>query len=380
MKKCDCCGTPLSDFEVKFHSEAGSPAAISEKCWTCSRANEAFSGADVENKGDKKQIFYCAAGLLAIFVAFLPLLPFLDEYELPLLMSLYSTLAVIFCIAVGAFVSHPILTRFFSRSKESRLRIDPPEQRYGTRYSPVTTHYEGRERFDGTFIVNKVTRGGAEQVDRWEWHSTNNQKIDGILGMYDSLLQKIIYITALLFLGISFVFWAIPYIAYKVLKNKLALEKRAKIPAALQKAYRTSLAAAKPMPLTYHDKVGFLVSRENCQKKPKHSEGDAFLSNFKETEKRDVCLPFFFKRYDGVAYMIVDYKEGSRVGTTFVLVKEKNGPIEKRIVVGKSFAQGDPDAWEADWSALSSKARYNVAWYEEKFMELLKKPYKEIVG
>ncbi len=382
MKKCERCGKPLSQFEVKFHAEAGSPAAISEKCWTCSKADTAFDGADVKNKGHKKQITYCLLGLIAIVVAFLPLMPYLDEYDLPILLNVYSKLVVIFYVAVGAFVSYPILLRVLERRKESVLRVDPPEERYGTRYTPETTHYEGRERFDGTIIVNKVTRGGDVQVDRWEWYGTSNEKVNGILGLYGTLIEKIIYITVLIFMGAAFAFWAIPYIIYAVLKDKKTAEKRAKIPAALQKAYKTSLAAAQPMPLTYHDKVGFLVSRENCKKAPKNSEGDAFLSNFKEAEKREARLPFYFKRYNGVAYMIVDFKEGTVAGKTFVLVKEKNGPIEKRIVVGNAFADADPADWASDWSALGVSAQKigYVGWYEERMESLLKDPRKEILG
>ena len=80
--------------------------------------------------------------------------------------------------------------------------------------------------------------------------------------------------------------------------------------------------------------------------------------------------------------MIVDYKEGKYVGMTFVLVKDKNGSIEKRIVVGNDFVDADSAEWEADWSALgvSSQTKFNMAWYEAKFSELLKDSRKEILG
>ena len=188
-----------------------------------------------------------------------------------------------------------------------------------------------------------------------------------------------------MFLGASFIFWAIPYLVYAILKNKMSEEKRAKIPADLQKAYKISLAASEKMPLTYHDKVGFLVSRENCKKAPASAsqKTDGFLSNFVKTEAAapEKRLPFFFKRYGKTAYMIVDYKEGKDPGTTFVLVKKENAPIEKRIVVGHSFADTQSADWEADYSELgASAARYNMAWYEAKMTELLKNPKKEILG
>ena len=383
MKKCECCGRPLSDFEVKFHAEAHSPDSVSRKCWDCSHAAEAFEGADVENKGHKKQITTVIVCAALCFLLFLPLLPYLDSYELPLLMELYSGVAVLLCIVLGAIAFYPILSRFLAKRKESGLRIDPPEQRYGTSYSPVTTHYEAKERFDGTFVFNKVTRGGASQVDRWEWHGVSNEKVDGLLGAYGNLIEKVIYLAVLAFFGAAFIFWAIPYLAYAIVKDKMSAERRAKIPADLQKAYNVSRAAARPMPLSYHDKVGFLVSRESCAKAPAKSSGDRFLSNFKtEESKKETRLPFFFKRYGGTAYMIVDYKEGGLLGTSFVLVKDGKNPIEKRIVIGRAFADTDPAAWEEDYKALGASSRtvYSMAWYEEKMDALMKDSRKEILG
>lgn len=382
MKKCETCGRPLSDFEVRFHREVSSPATVSGKCWDCSHAADAFEGADVENKGHKKQIAVVIACAALCFLLFLPLLPYLDSYELPLLLELYSGIAVVLCVAIGAVAFHPIFQRFLSRQKESALRIDPPEQRYGTSYSPVTTHYEAKERFDGTFVFNKVTRGGASQVDCWGWHGTSNEKVDGLLGAYGNFIEKVIYLAVLTFFGAAFIFWAIPYLAYAVVKDKMSAEKRANIPEGLQKAYAVSHAAAKPMPLTYHDKVGFLVSREGCKKAPAAPAGNAFLKNFKEEEKKAARLPFFFKRYGNTAYMIVDYKECGLVGVSFVLVKEGKMPIEKRVVVARRFADTDPAAWESEWTALgvSSQVKYNMAWYEEKMTALLKDSRKEILG
>ncbi len=383
MKKCETCGRPLSDFEIRFHSEAGSPPAVSEKCFHCSKASEAFAGADVEHKGHKKQIAACILGALLCIVLCLPLLPYLSSYDAPLWVEAYSVIGVLLYIAIGAAAFYPILTRFLSRRKESALRIDPPEERYGTAYSPITTTYEVKERYDGAYTVNKFTRGGAERVDRWEWHSLGNEKIDGIMGMYGSLIEKIVYITALIFFGTAFVFWVIPYLVYAVYKDRKTAAVRRSIPAELQRAYRIGLSAAKPMPLTYHDKVGFLVSRENCKKAPAAPAGNEFLASFKGAEKKaEARLPFFFKRYGGTAYMIVGYKECGLVGVSFVLVKEGKAPIEKRVVVGNRFADTDPAAWEADWKALfaPSQLTFNIAWYEEKMTALLKDSRKEILG
>ena len=382
MKKCETCGRPLSDFEVRFHSEAGSPSSVSEKCFDCSKASEAFEGADIENKGHKKQISFCVIGILLCIAVFLPLFPYLNSYELPLLMELYSGAAVVLCVLIGAVAFHPTFQRFLSRHKESGLRTDPPVERYGTCYSPVKTSYEIKEKYDGVFTVNKLTSGGASQVDRWEWRSTGNEKIDGIAGAYGSLIEKIIYIMAYAFFGASFIFWVLPYIAYAIYKDRKSAAIRANIPEGLQKAYAVSHAAAKPMPLTYHDKVGFLISREGCKKAPAAPAGNAFLKNFKEEEKKAARLPFFFKRYGNTAYMIVDYKECGLVGVTFVLVKEGKMPIEKRVVVARRFADTDPAAWESEWTALgvSSQVKYNMAWYEEKMTALLKDSRKEILG
>ena len=385
MKKCESCEKLLSDFEVRFHSEAGSPAAISGKCFRCCGAKKTFGGADVENGGHKKQIFACIASLVLIFIASLPLLPYLNSYELSLLLELYSALFFVICIVIGAGASYVIAPRFLRKHKAHSMRIDPPEQRYSTCYTPEKSYLEAKEQIDGSFRIEKITRGGTSQVDRWEWYGTSNERVNGILGAYGRLIEIVIYLTAYMFLGASFIFWAIPYLVYAILKNKMSEEKRAKIPADLQKAYKISLAASEKMPLTYHDKVGFLVSRENCKKAPASAsqKTDGFLSNFVKTEAAapEKHLPFFFKRYGKTAYMIVDYKEGKDPGTTFVLVKKENAPIEKRIVVGHSFADTQSADWEADYSALgASAARYNMAWYEAKMTELLKNPKKEILG
>ena len=158
-----------------------------------------------------------------------------------------------------------------------------------------------------------------------------------------------------------------------------------KIPANLQKAYKIALSASEKMPLTYHDKVGFLVSREECKKAPVSvsPKADRFLSNFAEQQAAPAKrIPFFFTRHDKTAYMSVDYKEGRDVGVSFVLVKKENAPIEKRIVVGKEFADTDPASWQADWAALgaSAKATGDIAWYEEKMTALLKSTKKETLG
>ena len=385
MKKCDVCGKPLSDFEARFHAEAGSPAAISGKCFACCGARKTFGGADVENGGHKKQIALCILGLALIFVAAIPLLPYLNSYELPWLLELYSALFKVICFVIGTAVAYFVASRFFAGRKESERRIDPPEQRYGTRYTPEKTYVEAKEQIDGSFRFEKITRGGTSQVDRWNWYGTSNERVDGILGAYAKLIETIIYLVIYAFLGAAFIFWVIPYIAYAAWKDTKTAAKRAKIPANLQKAYKTSLAAAEDMPLTYHDKVGFLVSREECKKRPASSsrKTDRFLSNFVQGEAAapEKHLPFFFKRYGKTAYMIVDYKEGRDQGTTFVLVKKENAPIEKRIVVGHAFADASASDWEADYSALGASAvRYNMAWYEAKMTELLKNPKKEILG
>ena len=138
------------------------------------------------------------------------------------------------------------------------------------------------------------------------------------------------------------------------------------------------------MPLSYHDKVGFLVSREECKKAPAAPHRDKFLASFSQeaptsAEKR---LPFFFKRYGTEAYMIVDYKEHNSFGATFVLVKDGNAPIEKRIVVADRFAESTDADWRTDWKELgASDATIGyMAWYENKLVELLKNPKKEILG
>ena len=385
MKKCEKCGKPLSDFEARFHTEAGSPAAISGKCWYCSGAEETFGGADVENGGHKKQILACAASLVLMFIASLPLLPYWNSYDLPLLLQLYTGLFLMICVVLGMGASYVVVSRIFASRKEDERRTDPPEQRYGTRYTPVKTYVEAKEQYDGSFRFEKITRGGDVQVDRWRWYGTSNERVNGVLGAYGKIIEIVIYLMIYALLGAAFIFWAIPYVIYAIVKDKMSAEKRAKIPANLQKAYKDSIAASEKMPLTYHDKVGFLVSREECKKKRASSapKANGFLSNFvkEEAAAPEKRLPFFFKRYGKTAYMIVDYKEGRDVGTTFVLVKKENAPIEKRIVVGRSFADARSADWEADYSALGASAvRYEMAWYEAKMTELLKNPKNEILG
>ncbi len=386
MKKCQVCARPLSDFEVDFHERAGSPPAVSGKCWCCSGAQETFAGADVENGGHKKQIILCLLGLVVIFAASLPLLPFLNSYDLPPLLALYSKLFVVICVFVGSFISYRILSAFLAGRREDALRTDPPEQRYGTRYTPVKTYVEAKEQIDGSFRFEKITRGGDVQVDRWRWYSSGNERVDGVFGAYGRLIEIVIYLMAYIFLGASFIFWVLPYIAYAVVKDRMSAGKRAKIPAALKAAYKQSRAASEKMPLSYHDKVGFLVSREECRKAPASAspKADSFLKNFTSQASAAPAkrIPFFFKRYGSVAYMIVDYKEGRDAGTTFVLVKKGNAPIEKRIVVGHAFAAAQSADWEADYRAIgaSSAVFSNMGWYESKMIELLKNPRKEILG
>jgi len=384
MKRCEKCRKPFSDFEARFHREAGSPLAVSEKCWCCCGADQTFKGTNADGKGYKKQIAACIAGIAVLLIGLLPLVPFLNSYDLPLLLEIYSKIYMVACILVGVLVSRPVLSRLFAHYKKQTPRIDPPEQRYGKTYSPITTHIEAKERYDGAIIFSKVTRGGADQVDRWEWDGASNDRVSGILGAYGTFVEKCIYLMVYAFVGCSFVFWAVPYLVYAFVREKMAGEARRKIPMHLQKAYKTSVEAARPMPLSYHDKVGFLVSREECKKAPAAPHRDKFLASFSQeapasAEKR---LPFFFKRYGTEAYMIVDYKEHNSFGATFVLVKDGNAPIEKRIVVADRFAESTDADWRTDWKELgASDATIGyMAWYENKLVELLKNPKKEILG
>ena len=128
-----------------------------------------------------------------------------------------------------------------------------------------------------------------------------------------------------------------------------------------------------------------MVSRENCKKakvKPKR-----FLDNFAtDTDSPAERHPFFYKRIDGVSYMIVDYRceKGRCYGVAFVLMESKDGHLSHRMVIGNEFADADENDWQNDWKANGSSpnAYGNIGWYEDQFHRILKsaKKSKEVLG
>lgn len=383
MKKCDQCQKPLSQFEVIFHREANSPPAVSGKCWRCSRADQAFEKANLDKPNHKTEITVCILCLILSVALFLPLVPYLDQYTLPPLLQVHMYVALIGMIALGTLSTSVIFSR--KKKKKDLLPMDPPEERYHNNPGTSHTSYVSKERYDGAIVTEKVTRytGGVE--DQWNWSGASTDSGNRIVKLYGDFCVGTIKACAYVFAGTVFLIWVIPYICVVLSKDQKSAKYRAKIPRELRRAYKIGKEKAKNSPLSYHHKVGFLVSRENCKKakaKPK-----SFLDNFSSAETSTGELhPFFYTRIKNISYMIVDYRHptNKNYGISFVLVENRNGSFAKKMVIEDEFVDSNEQDWQSDWkeSGASPNAYGNIRWYENKFRSILNshKKSKEILG
>lgn len=383
MKRCDRCGKPLTEFETNFHREAGSPPAISEKCWICSGGEMQFLDGYADKPHHKVEIFVCLLAIALIVVLFLPALPYLNETELPTYLIYYEYVLVTLYAVIGA-IATAIIHRL--RGKKPTLQQwDPPLTRYQHTYGPNTDIYTTTQNRNGDFVTTKETRLGGSVDDRWGDHASSGSAwFDGISNFYAKLFSRFLTTCIFLLIGCTFAFWVIPYILVMIVRDRIALQNTRNIPKPLQRAYRHCRQAYGTPPISYSDKAGFLVSRENHKTK-KAEQKNSFLSHYQQSATDD-SAPYFYTRKPGVSYMIVDYQrpQNKNYGVSFLLVAEDGESLKKRIVVGDGFVPTDPCNWEQDWNeaGVSLYAKQHLEWYEKKMNAILKssKKNKDIVG
>ena len=364
MKKCDRCGKPLTEFEIAFHREAASPPAISGTCWSCCGGEEQFMNGYADKPHHRVEILVCLLAVAVVVALLIPLFPYLNVYELPESLAFYSYVAIVAYTVMGV-----IVTRIIRRQKGNLPKVqewDPPTTRYQNIYGPNTDIYKTRINRDGDLVTTKETRLGGRIDDRWAAHaSSGSAAVDGVIDFYKKLIKICFVPCFYLLAGISFFAWVLPYILVMLVRDGYAGSRNKEIPVALQRAYRRCRKAYGDFPITYDDKVGFLVCREDH--KSKRSENtNSFLSHYKQSDVDD-SAPFFCVRKKGVSYMIVDYRRDANksYGVTFLLVDDGSGSIRRRIGVGNGFLPEGSD-WEHEWNeaGISLYAKKHLDWYE----------------
>ena len=383
IKKCDRCGKPLTEFEVSFHEKAGSPSAISSKCWVCSGAEMQFMDGYVDKPHHRVEIFVCLLTVAIIVALCIPLVPYLDSYSLPTGLEIYSYALVVIYFALGTLATYIIRHR---KGKKPEIReFDPPMTRYQHTYGPNTDIYTTRIDRAGKFVTTKETRLGGSVDDKWGAHaSSGSDTLDRISGFYGKLIYAFLVPCIYLLVGGTFIFWVLPYILIMSLRDRHAKGKTANVPKELGKAYRHCRELYGESPITYDDKAGYLVSKD--QHKTKKAEStNSFLAHYTSSASDD-SAPFFYTRKNGVSYMIVEYNrpQNKNYGVTFLLACDGSGEIKRRIVVGNGLLPADPHNWEKDWHEMgvSQYTMQHLAWYEEKMRSIMKsgKKNSEIVG
>ena len=383
MKRCERCSKPLAEFEVSFHKEANSPPAISGKCWICSGAEMQFMDGYTDKPHHRVEIFVCLLAIAVIVALCIPLFPYLNETKLPILLSIYFCIVAVAYFAIGALVTHFIYRR---RGKKPKVQEwDPPMTRYQNNYGPNTDIYTTTVNRNGDFVTTKETRLGGSIDDRWSAHaSSGSSALDGISNAYGNLIGYCFLACLYLLAGGFFAFWVLPYILIMTVRDKIAQDHNKDVPKELQRAYRHCRETYGTAPISYNDKVGYLVSREKHQTK-KAEKKNSFLSHYQQPTVDD-SAPFFYTRKDGVAYMIVEYKmvPNKNYGTAFLLVHDGGDSLQKRIVVGNGFLPTDARNWRAEWNevGVSCDTMQRLDWYEQKMRSILKslKKNSEIVG
>ncbi len=383
IKKCEHCGKPLTEFETSFHKEAGSPPAISGKCWICSGAEKQFMNGYTDKPHHRVEIFVCLLAVALIVALLAPVFPYLNETEFPVGLAFYSYVVVVAYFAIGTLTTFIIRRRKGKKPKVQEW--DPPMTRYQHTYGPSTDIYTTTVNRDGDFVTTKETRLGGSIDDRWGAHASSGSSFfDSISTFYGKMI--FLFLTPCLYLlaGGTFAFWVVPYILIMLLRDSKAQSYNKAVPKVLQRAYRHCRKVYGTSPISYDDKAGFLVSREKHHAK-KSEQKDSFLSHYQESAVDD-SAPFFYTRKNGVSYMIVDYKreKNKNFGVTFLLVKDGSDSLKKRIVVGDGFLPTDPHDWEHEWNeaGISLYAMKHLDWYEQKMNKILKsmKKNSEIVG
>ena len=383
IRKCNCCEKPLTEFEVSFHEKAGSPSEISGKCWVCSGAEMQFMNGYTDKPHHRLEIFVCLITVAIIFALCIPLLPYLNSYEIPAALEIYSYAIVLLYFALGTLATY-IIRRNGGKKPEIR-EWDPPMTRYQHNYGPNTDIYTTKINRDGDFVTTKETRLGGSIDDKWSAHaSTGSSMLDRASSFYSKIIFMFLVPCLYLLAGGAFIFWVIPYILIMLVRDHNAKGHNKAVPKTLQQAYRHCRETYGKAPISYNDKVGFLVSKENHQAK-RAEESNSFLSHYTSPQEND-SAPFFYTRKNGVSYMIVDYKrpQNKNFGVTFLLVADNRDNLQKRIVVGDGFVPTDPEKWENDWSemGISKFAMQHLDWYEEKMRKIMRgsKRNSEIVG
>ena len=376
MKKCDHCGKPLTEFETAFHREAASPPAISGKCWRCSGAEMQFMDGRVDKPHHRLEILLCLVGVALIVALFLPLRPYLTEESLPAHLALYPYLLLLAYFAIGTLIT--VVIRRRGGKKPKLQEWDPPMNRFTHTYGPNTDIYTTTVNRDGDLVTTKETRLGGSINDNWSAHaSSGSSLIDGISKFYGKLLYLCLVPCIYMLLGGTFIIWAIPYVLVMLAGDSGTKKQNKAVPHALAQAYR-HCRATYPAPLSYDDKAGYLVSRE--QHRTKKSEArNSFLAHYQPKADTD-DLPFFYTRRDGVSYMIVEYKreQGKNYGTTFLLMEAGDGRLQKRIAVGDGLLPTDPSSWKHEWydAGVSQQTMNHLERYEQKMNEILHSPKK----
>jgi len=383
MKKCKCCGKPLTEFEISFHQEAGSPPSISEECWSCSGAEKQFMDGYTDKPHHRVEILVCLLAFALIAALLVPVFPYLNETELPESLAFYPYIIVIGYFAIGTLATFIIRRR--GGKRPSVQESDPPMTRYKRTYGPDTDIYTTTVNRDGDLVTTKETRMGGSIDDRWEAHaSSGSSRIDDISKFYGKMLSLFLTPCIYLLLGGTFAAWGVPYIFVMLARDKVAQGHNKIVPNPLQRAYRHCRKVYGVAPISYDDKVGFLVSREKHQAKKAESK-NSFLSNYQQPSDDD-SAPFFYTHRNGVSYMIIDYKreQNKNFGITFLLVNDGDDNLQKRIVVGNGFLPANDCDWKHEWNeaGISRYAMEHLEWYEQKMRKILKsiKKNSEIVG
>lgn len=377
IARCQCCGKPLNEFETSFHKEAASPSSISGKCWSCSGAEKQFKNGYVDKPNHRLEIFVCIIAIAIIIALFSPLVPYLNSYDTPEHLQNYPYLFGVGYVIVGLIAT--LIIRRDKNKKPTVQQWDPPMTRYEHIYGPDTDYYKTSVNAKGDYITTKETRYGGKVKDHWGHHSLPNSSFwDKIITFYAGIFAIGFAFCITMMIAVTFAFWVLPYIFVKLTRDKKAKKSNKSIPKQVKSAYRNCRKKYGVSPISYDDKVSFLISKENCQSKKSERRND-FLSNFKGDSTADP-IPFFYTRKKKVSYMIVDYKRASNknFGVTFLLVDNGKNGIQKQIVVGNGFVPSSTSDWRSDWTdaGVSSYAMQHMEWYEQKMQKIMKSSKK----
>lgn len=372
MRTCERCQKPLTDFELTFHQKAQSPQRLSCQCWSCSGAEQDFVKLKIGVLSHCPEIVVSLLGVVfiaALIVIIAPLLS-LPSSEVPDFFIQSAAYYIIACSLIPTFVI------FIRKKKRKKTYIsDPPMERYSYSYGISSTRYITKEKFDGSIVTEKVTDNGTRLVDNWKCNY-NSSFSEKIIDFYVGLFSKFVWFLIFIFVGFTFAFWAIPYIITVLVSDIRTSSKQKALPPMLRKAYAESKKKEQQMPITFQDKVKFLVSKENSYKKSANKS--KFVSNFTGASPAYKDKPFYYtyKKKTKLSYMIVDYhrEENKNYGITFVLIGNRKGVIDRKMITENNFVDSDSNEWALDWKqhGVPYSIISNIVWYENKFTEIIK--------